>query len=152
MQSIQVIIATVLAAIGIRLRVSTGQGGSEGRWFRLTLGSGAGYMNRMWTSRNKGPGNATSGKQQRRVRSIPCGHRAPYHCNSAYCNQWFCKTFPNLPLVRHLTHGHTLRIWLGPTYNRKSLESWKRTRRYIKGSRVFGPGIVSWSGPRGCDP
>ena len=144
MQSIQAIIATFLAAIGIRLNVSTGQGGSEGRWFRLTLGSGAGYMNRVWTDRNQGPGNATSDNSSGEYRSIPCGHKAPYHCNSAYCNQWYCKTFPSLPVVRYLTQGHTLLIWLGPTYNRRSLGAWRRCYQYIQGSHVFGPGVVSW--------
>lgn len=116
----------------MRWTVDHGRGSDLGRFVSLHIGPGRGYLRPWWTTRNAGPGAAIRPGSD-------CGHSWPAHCHSAHCRSWWCR-LPSLSVVGPLLFcGHTLRVWLGPTYRWTSPRAWIERARIIRRRQRMQP-------------
>lgn len=94
--------------------------GADTKWLYISFGRGGGYIREWYSNLNQGPGNARSPGND-------CGHKGFNHCNSAHCNRAWCNASQWFIFGFLFVSGHTLRIWLGPTYF-----SWYNLRNNIR--------------------
>lgn len=117
-----------------RISFDNGIGGTTGQWFSLHFGPGSGYMRSWWVNLNAGPGQAVKP-------NTPCGHSGFKHCNSIHCTRLYCRLVPRIPFV---SRGATLRVWIGPTYNRSKFSEWKSYLRMLARLQYHAYGSNVW--------
>jgi hypothetical protein len=123
----------------IGISIDRGHGSLYGRFLYVRFGGGNGYVNAWWARLCRGPGNAIGTGLREDWGTKRCGHPWPYRCSSAYCGAAWCNA-EHWPVFGWLfLLGHTLRIWLGPTYNRRSLAAWKQGLRHLRSSIYRNP-------------
>lgn len=108
----------------MRTTYDRGYGASRGRQLGIHIGPGRGYLRQWWVHRNAGPGKATSP-------GCDCGHFGLSHCNSAYCSRAWCKA-PLWPVLGWFLRGHSLYLWLGPTYFPTWRQALSRALGYLR--------------------
>jgi len=127
----------------MRISYDRGKGWELGRRLGIHFGPGSGYLRDWWVALNAGPGQATSPGHD-------CGHKGLKHCNSCHCHRPWCKSqrWPVFGWV--FLHGHSLYVWLGPTYMPDKLTlaaigtwykwQWRATLNHLKSRRKMTNG------------